>query len=267
MRAGSIRLLDHQLPRPIFSQLVLGEQLGDDPRGLLRALGYPASELPEREQALSQELADAVGMGQRVLEPKGMFAVFPLEMPPDETRGLVLGDTIVRGEAASFLAPANQLAVFCVTVGSRISELSRQAMREGDPVRAWALDAVGSWGAERMAELVHARIITLGTDSEENRACPSDGCGPGRLRALLGSQDRVSVRYSPGYCGLELEAQRAVFSLLDTAQIGVTLTDFCLMQPEKSVSGLVGLGPPGCFPQGGCPCRRCPLTSCAMRRA
>ncbi len=277
-RLGLWRLVDSAKPRsipflvqqpffhPIFREFFEVEQLPDDPRGLRRALGYPASESSEAERPLAKEIVDAVAFGKSVLQPKAAVAVHRLEIAPDEARGLVIGNLTIQGAVGGFLAPANQIAAFCVTVGSKISECSRQAMRDGDPVRAWALDAVGSWGAERMADLVHTRIVARGNAFVEGDTRNVSSLTPARHLAILDEQDRVSVRYSPGYCGVELEAQRVLFLLVDAAAIGVSLTDSCLMQPEKSVSGLIGLGPAGSFPGGGCPCRSCPEVRCSMRR-
>jgi hypothetical protein len=75
-----------------------------------------------------------------------------------------------------------------------------------------------------------------------------------RLTALLGSLypalnggasangTRV-LAYSPGYCGWHVSGQRALFAFLDPGEIGVTLNASCLMEPLKSVSGVLVAGP------------------------
>lgn len=75
-----------------------------------------------------------------------------------------------------------------------------------------------------------------------------------------------TLPYSPGYCGMKLVEQRKLFSLFDTQRVGVTLTPECLMQPIKSVSGLVGLGLAEDVVAFGSPCDRCELQNCNMRR-
>jgi hypothetical protein len=59
----------------------------------------------------------------------------------------------------------------------------------------------------------------------------------GRLDA-----ERGMLRFSPGYCGWDLTAQRALFESLRPEAIGIFLTGSCLMQPLKSVSGVIVAG-------------------------
>ena len=75
-----------------------------------------------------------------------------------------------------------------------------------------------------------------------------------------------TLPYSPGYCGMHMVEQRKLFSLFESQQIGVTLTMDCLMQPIKSVSGLIGLGWADDVVTVGSPCDRCELHHCNMRR-
>jgi hypothetical protein len=58
---------------------------------------------------------------------------------------------------------------------------------------------------------------------------------------LVGSDARV-LTYSPGYCGWHVSGQRALFRVLRPEEIGVTLNESCLMQPLKSVSGVMVAG-------------------------
>ena len=49
-------------------------------------------------------------------------------------------------------------------------------------------------------------------------------------------------RFSPGYGDLELSVQRDLCRVLDTErQIGLTLTESCMMVPVKSVTAIIGL--------------------------
>ena len=51
------------------------------------------------------------------------------------------------------------------------------------------------------------------------------------------------LRYSPGYCGWHISGQRRLFDYLDPGQIGITLRESFLMDPLKSVSGVLIAGP------------------------
>ena len=52
----------------------------------------------------------------------------------------------------------------------------------------------------------------------------------------------TTMRFSPGYGDLSLDAQKDILSLLDTSKrIGVCLNDSMLMSPSKSVTAIMGL--------------------------
>ncbi len=52
----------------------------------------------------------------------------------------------------------------------------------------------------------------------------------------------TTMRFSPGYGDLSIDAQKNILSLLDTSKrIGVCLNDSMLMSPSKSVTAIVGL--------------------------
>jgi len=47
------------------------------------------------------------------------------------------------------------------------------------------------------------------------------------------------LRYSPGYCGWHISGQKALFDFLRPQGIGITLRESYLMEPLKSISGLI----------------------------
>lgn len=51
----------------------------------------------------------------------------------------------------------------------------------------------------------------------------------------------ITNRFSPGYCHWNVSDQHKLFSLFDEAPRGVTLTDSALMNPVKSISGVIGI--------------------------
>jgi len=74
------------------------------------------------------------------------------------------------------------------------------------------------------------------------------------------------MRYSPGYCGMDLGEQRNLFQLASAEAVGIVLGASLLMEPLKSISGIVGLGPKAEVGIHLSPCERCPLVGCHMRR-
>jgi hypothetical protein len=110
------------------------------------------------------------------------------------------------------------------------------------------LDSVASAAADRLADLL----------------------GPWYLSAIADPSPEARVlAYSPGYCGWDVSGQRALFEFLRPEEIGITLGDSCLMQPLKSISGVlvVGAGRIHRFHPTYSFCARCQEKQCRERIA
>lgn len=210
-----------------------------------RYIGYPrtASPNPRIEGMLERWISEA----EPLATPKGTFRIFPVLATGKRFVRVEgpTGDIEFNGAIGEFLGPIEFVAVFISTAGPNVEKLAGQMLAKGDVVAGLIVNAVGSERAEtaemvltdRLKELVHPRGMGL------------------------------SLPYSPGYCGMALTEQRKLFGLMkDGADIGVSLTPDCLMQPLKSVSGLIGIGPALAIEQHGSPCDRCDLKNCNMRR-
>lgn len=83
------------------------------------------------------------------------------------------------------------------------------------------------------------------------------------IQAALATARRP--RFSPGYGDFPLAAQEKLLELTDARRrIGLFLTEGCMLAPVKSVTAVLGLGPP----MPGCPedkCARCAKADCAFR--
>ena len=112
-------------------------------------------------------------------------------------------------------------ALFICTSGVEFEAYQQRLMKEGDMVRVFIADALGSVIAEkcadRMEEVLQESIDKLGWHHTN--------------------------RFSPGYCGWHVSQQQRLFPLFHGETCGVKLTDSSLMLPIKSVSGIIGLGP------------------------
>jgi hypothetical protein len=202
---------------------------------IVRYCGYagPRPVPAEVEHTIAETVADAAVH----LRPKGTYSLYAVT--ERSARSLSLGTVTIHGQVARFLGEAGRVAAFVVTAGHELAEFV--AERTGDPLRGWVLDAFGSWAAETAAEAL-MRPLAL----------------------RLAQDEALSLRYSPGYCGMDLAEQRAIFQLVEADSIGVSLLPSWLMRPLKSISGLVGLGPRSSIERS--PCERCPELGCHMRR-
>ena len=111
-------------------------------------------------------------------------------------------------------------AFFICTSGVEFEAYQQRLQQQGDMVRVFIADALGSVIAEhcadRMEECLQESIDKLGWHHTN--------------------------RFSPGYCGWHVSQQQLLFPLFQGQTCGVQLTDSSLMLPIKSVSGIIGLG-------------------------
>jgi cobalamin-dependent methionine synthase I len=177
-----------------------------------------------------------------LLRPRGVYALYPATH--HTAHSLTLSDIRIEGNVGEFLAGATRIAAFIVTVGPEISERAQSASKKGDALSAWVMDAIGSWAAEGAADALMLQI-----------------------RRHLDDKEDLTLRYSPGYCGMGLIQQQNLFGLVDARSVGVRLLPTLLMHPLKSISGLVGLAPKEVVARHRSPCDLCPRTGCHMRRA
>lgn len=118
------------------------------------------------------------------------------------------------------LQGSESIAVFACTAGEDITGKSKKLMENGDMIQAYIMDTIGSVAVESAMDFIQEKLAA--TEMAHHR--------------------KMTNRFSPGYCGWNISAQRALFSLLPKNFCGITLTDSFLMKPIKSVSGVIGLG-------------------------
>jgi 5-methyltetrahydrofolate--homocysteine methyltransferase len=122
------------------------------------------------------------------------------------------------------------VALFVVTCGKGIRELSQTWKEAGEYLRSHLLQAIAIEGAEGFAEWLHRKIR-----ADWGFADPPELS----IRDILKNKYR-GIRVSFGYPACpDLTDQRKLFRLLEPAQIGVELTEGDMMDPEASVSALV----------------------------
>lgn len=120
----------------------------------------------------------------------------------------------------SQLKKADQIALFICTIGNGIEKLSKQKMNEADLLEGYIFDLLGSEFAEETAEGIHQQLM-----------------------ALLAKRDlKATNRFSPGYCSWNVEEQFTLFKFFSNNTFDIQLTKSALMNPIKSVSGIIGIG-------------------------
>jgi hypothetical protein len=121
---------------------------------------------------------------------------------------------------AQVIEDAAELALFAVTLGDAIAQRVAHLFAAGDLAGGYILDQIASQAADELAQRA-ARLFEAAAPRAGSAALP----------------------YSPGYCGWNVAGQHSLFAALEPAEIGISLNDSCLMQPLKSVSGVLVLAP------------------------
>ncbi|MFZ5470823.1 MAG: methionine synthase [Myxococcota bacterium] len=126
--------------------------------------------------------------------------------------------------------PRDNLCMFVVTAGEGVRALADQYKAQGDFLKMHAVQALALETAEGYAELLHAKLRSMWGFPDRPELTMLE-----RFRA-----EYRGKRYSFGYPACpHLEDQEKLFSALAPQDIGVQLTDGCMMEPEASVSALV----------------------------
>lgn len=191
------------------------------PGPVLEQLGMPADvPVPER---LAPLFAQAAALFAAHVQPAGIVTDVSGEEFAEVYRGE--GRNAPRSVVAEIAPRAEHLALFAVTLGAGVSDVLRRCFAVHEYALASVLDAMASVAADDAADRGERHFEA-------------------RLRADgWATQDGAVLRYSPGYCGWDVTGQRRLFARLQPAAIGLALTDSCLMQPMKSVSGVFIAGP------------------------
>lgn len=194
-----------------------------DKKEILRLLGH-TSKRTRIKDGTRKLVAEMIKLSAALVRPKGIYSI-------QETKGLP-------GEC---LSESAEKVAFCIcTIGSSLEKEVGTLTHKGELTRAVILDAVGSVAAESVAELLNQVIAD-----------------EAKKRKLY-----CSSRFSPGYGGWKLQAQKFIFDLLPAKKIGVRLNRSFMMIPRKSVSFAVNLSGNRFKDENPDPCKICGLKEC-----
>jgi hypothetical protein len=198
---------------------VTSGELTIDRSGILSLLGYNG-EVPDPMflKTVDEYLADS----KNRITPKGGFIVKKTGLI-DKIRGEVeidkkilrVGKTI-----ASQLKGVQYIALFACTIGPQMERYSKKLISDGDLLEGYCVNLIASEAAECVAEAIHQYIGKFSKTTDM----------------------KVTNRFSPGYCDWDVSEQFSLFGFLDGSRFGITLNDSAMMDPIKSVSGIVGIG-------------------------
>lgn len=187
---------------------------------VLRGEGADPQRLRQRRPELVDIAAWALKEGLPLLQPVVLAQQFPVQGLRHEDLILTSQIRLKSTLLTQHLAGAQSVVIMVCSVGSQLEELTSE-MISTDPMQALALEGVGTAAVEMLA--------TLAANRWETRS-RSEGLS-------------ASIPLSPGMVGWPVEVgQRQIFSLLNTAEIGLRLSESAMMVPRMSLSQLLGFG-------------------------
>ncbi len=187
---------------------------------ILQAQGIAAG--ASLDHRIPQAAEDALTVFTELAEPVAILEEITAEAFAPIYRGL--GQNADPAPIESIYRKADYLMLFAATIGKAVTDRIRDLFSKNEFVLGNALDVAASEGADRISHVLEnhfARTIASRHDSHP---------------------DLTVFAYSPGYCGWHISAQKVLFESLHPETIGITLRESYLMEPLKSISGVLLAG-------------------------
>jgi len=172
--------------------------------------GYPANKIPEKINNLVEESLD---LFNEYAVPISIYA----EISKPDIKKVIAGEgsNEVHFPLENIYPPADELILFALTLGDKVSEKIKAFFNNNDFAKGHMLDCVSSLAANNATSRLE--VLTHKESKKLNK----------------------TLAYSPGYCGWHISGQKKLFEYLHPDKIGISLNNSFLMTPIKSVSGVL----------------------------
>jgi hypothetical protein len=215
------------------------------PDEVARYMGLPGMDQIDAE--IERAIRAGIALSEPLLKPIAIWCLVPIvSLLPDEIEVLTPENSILSIPCTSaFFRGVSHLQFSLITLGANLEKLL-QRLYEDDPLTAMACDAVGSTALANAGTTFIAK----------------------RQSALKQTNLELTITFVPGCQAFPLSAQTAIFKVLQAEQIGVQLSDACLMRPAKSATSVAPVAAtlPGWMKKVS-PCRLCNLYKTCLFKA
>lgn len=206
-----------------------------------KVIGYKDG---ESHEPVSDLIREVIYEAENECKIKAEYSIFPISSYNEKDKTIEVNSItfdlkkVVYGQ----IKRSESVAVFLCTAGEWIGRMSKESMQEGDMLKGYIYDIIGSEIADMAADLMQDRL----------------------KEALAHDRKNITNRYSPGYCEWNVSEQHKLFRLLPDNYCGIRLTTSALMDPIKSVSGIIGIGEKVRY--NPYTCNLCDMKDCLYRR-
>ncbi|MCX6829628.1 MAG: hypothetical protein NT002_10160 [candidate division Zixibacteria bacterium] len=184
---------------------------------VLKAQGIPENKIPD--QRIMDLAGQSISLLQDISRPKGIM----MEISTNDFSSIYFGEgkNEIPSPLETIYPYSDSLAIFALTLGDSVDREITSLFEKNEFALASMLDSAASEAAEMAADIVetfYARTL------KKTGQLPSSS---------------TLLRFSPGYCGWHISAQKRLFASLKPELIGLSLRESFLMQPLKSISGVI----------------------------
>jgi hypothetical protein len=182
-------------------------------------MGYKSG---ESHEAIAEIISGLLIEADTISQIKAEYKIFGRAHFENDSKSITINDLVfeIRKIVYGQLKKSDSIAIFICTAGEEIGKRSREAMKEGDILKGYVYDVIGSEIVETAADLMQDELE----------------------KSVQGSGRKITNRFSPGYCGWDVAEQHKLFSFFPYNYCGIRLTPSALMDPVKSISGFIGIG-------------------------
>jgi ethanolamine utilization microcompartment shell protein EutS len=176
----------------------------------------------ESQETISDLISEVLKETEAICNIKGEYRILSDIQFNDVEKTIEINHLVfqIKKIVYGLIKKSDSIAVFLCTAGEGIGIRSKKAMKEGDLLTGYIYDVIGSEIVESAADLMQNELE----------------------KTVISSGKKITNRYSPGYCGWDVTEQHKLFELVPSNFCGIRLTESALMDPIKSVSGIIGIG-------------------------
>jgi hypothetical protein len=171
----------------------------------------------QEQEMMDQYIQEAVDL----IELKGSIRTIPVKQAGEADIELENGVVFSSRALFRMLHGCSHVLLMGATAGGMIMDEISNATASDNLTRAVVLDAVASEMTDHALDWIMSYA-----DLDIRRT----------------SLKLMKKRFSAGYGDFSLMNQRKMFEMLSMDQIGVSITEACILVPEKSVTAIAGIG-------------------------
>jgi hypothetical protein len=180
-------------------------------------IGYVKSaKAPDNAAQIS--ISETLQLAQKLIRPKAAVVFCGININENLTV-FEDGFKIESFQVAKLFEGCFKAYGVAVTIGPGIEKKRNELITKKETLQAFLIDAAGSVAAEEVIKSVNEQIK--------------------KFEEPLGN--KITKRFSPGYGDWFIQSQKKFLEWIGARQIGINLNSSFQMQPEKSVSAVIGV--------------------------